>query len=234
MANDYKILVTPVLKPGAMQGAIDAEAKTMSNSGSNAGNKFGASFNSAFRKTISYAIIDLARDAVKDMVSNVMELDKAQTELKKVTDLTGNSLKKFTNQAYQAGKETARTGTEMVQASTEFAKMGIPEDQLMSYAKAATMFQNIADSEISAGDAASFIYSQMKAFSKEGITATQVLDKINEVSNNFGVSSTDLSQALTKTASAFHNYGNDMNNTLGIITAGVEMMPKQASKVARG
>lgn len=29
-------------------------------------------------------------------------------------------------------------------------------------------------------------------------------------------------------------YGNNINNTLGIITAGVEVMPKQASKVARG
>lgn len=55
---------------------------------------------------------------VKDMVDNVKELDKAQTELKKVTELSGKSLDTFTNKAYEAGKKTARTGTEMVQAST--------------------------------------------------------------------------------------------------------------------
>lgn len=43
------------------------------------------------------------------------------------------------------------------------------------------MFQNIADSEISAGDAASFIYSQMKAFKGEGLSAIDIIDKINEV-----------------------------------------------------
>lgn len=112
--------------------------------------------------------------------------------------------------------------------------MGIPEDQLLSYAEAATMFQNIADSEVSAGDAASFIYSQMKAFSEQGLEAADVIDKINEVSNNYGVSSTDLSQALTKTAGAFATYGNSMEESLALVTAGVEVMPKQASKVARG
>ena len=48
------------------------------------------------------------------------------------------------------------------------------------------------------------------------------------MSNNFGVSSTDISQALTKTSSAMANYGNTMDNTIAIITAGTEVMPKQA------
>ena len=53
-----------------------------------------------------------------DMVQNVFELDAALTEFKKVSNLTGKELEKYTDQAYKAGRETARTGTEMIDAAT--------------------------------------------------------------------------------------------------------------------
>ena len=53
-----------------------------------------------------------------DMVQNVFELDAALTEFKKVSNLTGKELERYTDQAYKAGRETARTGTEMIDAAT--------------------------------------------------------------------------------------------------------------------
>ena len=40
--------------------------------------------------------------------------------------------------------------------------------------------------------------------------------------------------ALTKTGAALKGYGNSYAETIGLITAGTEMLPNQASKVARG
>ena len=66
--------------------------------------------------------------------------------------------------------------------------MGYSDQQSMQLAKTATMFQNIADAEISAGDAALFINSQLKGFSKElskfkseGEASMHVMDGVNEV-----------------------------------------------------
>lgn len=103
------------------------------------------------------------------------------------------------------------------------------------------MFQNIADAEISAGDAALFINSQLKGFSKEfstfsskGEASMHVIDSVNEVSNRFAVGTNDLQLALSKTASAMGGFGNSFEQTIGIITAGTEIMVGQPSKVARG
>lgn len=103
------------------------------------------------------------------------------------------------------------------------------------------MFQNIADAEISAGDAALFINSQLKGFSKEfsafsskGEASMHVIDSVNEVANNFAVGTNDLQLALSKTASAMGGFGNSFEQTIGIITAGTEIMVGQPSKVARG
>lgn len=96
------------------------------------------------------------------------------------------------------------------------------------------MYQNVADEAISAGDSASFIISQMKAFNIHAQDAQHIIDAVNEVSNNFAVSSADVATALTKTSSAMGVLGNDFNQTIGLVVSGAEILTGQASKVARG
>ena len=207
--------------------------------------KFGSTTVDITKKVAQFgavtAVIRGVTDGVTDMVTNVYELDKSLTEFKKVSNLSTKELEKFTDEAYNAGRATARTGTEMVDAATQFKKMGYTEEQALQLAKTATMFQNIADTEIDAGQAALFINSQLKAFNPElkklGDTGTQsmhVIDAVNEVANNFGVGTNDLQLALTKTSSAMSGFGNSFEETIGIITAGTEVMVGQPAKVARG
>ena len=206
---------------------------------------FGNETLSVSKKVIQFgavtAIIRGVTSGFGDMVQNVFELDSALTEFKKVSNLTGKELERYTDQAYKAGRETARTGTEMVEAATQFRKMGYSDQQSMQLATTATMFQNIADAEISAGDAALFINSQLKGFSSEfskfsstGEASMHVIDSVNEVANNFAVGTNDLQLALSKTSSAMGGFGNSFEQTIGIITAGTEIMVGQPSKVARG
>ena len=49
-------------------------------------------------------------NGIKAMVDEVTSLDASLTELKKVTDLEGNSLDSFTKKAYAAGETVAKTG----------------------------------------------------------------------------------------------------------------------------
>lgn len=122
----------------------------------------------------------------------------------------------------------------MLESATEFSKGGYDAETSAQLAQVASLFQNIADSELSAGDAASFIISQMKAFDIEANQATSILDKVNEVSNNFAVSSTDITSALTKQSASLAAYGNDLNKSIALVTSGTEIMTGQAGKVARG
>ena len=180
------------------------------------------------------AILGAFTGAMYKGIESVFELDKALTELRKVSDLAGADLEKFTDKAFEAGKELGRTGIEIIQATTEFAKAGFNEDMALQLGKIATLYQNIADSEMDAGTAASFIISQMKAFNINADEAIKIIDSVNEVSNNFAVSSTDIATALTKTSSAMAVLGNSADETIGLVTAGTELMVGQAGKVARG
>lgn len=186
--------------------------------------------------TVFYQVIH----TVKDMINEVTELDGALVELKKVTDLEGESLQRFTKEAYAAGENVAKTGTEMVEAATSFAKAGYNEDQILQLGEVAAMYTNIADEAISSADAADFIIAQLKAFNLESDDLNKtlensyhIIDAVNEVSNNFAVSSSDIATNLGKASSVMANAGNSMEQMIGLMTAGTEVT-RNASKVANG
>lgn len=120
----------------------------------------------------------------------------------------------------------------MVEAATEFRKNGFNDSDAATLAKTATMFQNVSDEAISAGDSASFIISQMIAFGIEAENAQSIIDKVNETANRFSVSSGDLSKALGIVASTSSAMGNSIDQTLGVVTAITEQT-RNASKSAR-
>lgn len=120
----------------------------------------------------------------------------------------------------------------MVEAATMFRKNGFNDSDAATLAKTATMFQNVSDEAISAGDSASFIISQMIAFGIEAKDAQSIIDKVNETANKFSVSSGDLSKALGIVASTSSAMGNSIDQTLGVVTAITEQT-RNASKSAR-
>lgn len=96
------------------------------------------------------------------------------------------------------------------------------------------MYQNVADTAISAEDAAASIVSQIRAFGKDASFATEVIDAYNEVANNFSVGTNDLSQAMEIASSGMATYGNEFSEIIGLVTAGTEIMTGRSSQVARG
>lgn len=206
--------------------------------------KWNYSWSKAFQSFTTYmsvtAVFYQVIHTIKDMISEVTDLDGALVELKKVTDLEGESLQRFTKEAYAAGANVAKTGTEMVEAATSFAKAGYNEDQILQLGEVAAMYTNIADEAISSADAADFIIAQLKAFNLESDDLNKtlensyhIIDAVNEVSNNFAVSSSDIATNLGKASSVMANAGNSMEQMIGLMTAGTEVT-RNASKVANG
>lgn len=73
----------------------------------------------------------------------------------------------------------------MVESAVEFRKNGFNDQDAAQLAKISSMFQNVADESIAAGDSASFIISQLIAFNQASgdvaANATHIIDSINEV-----------------------------------------------------
>lgn len=210
-----------------VDSALDVNAKQA--------DKWNYSWSKAFQSFTTYMTVSSVFyqiiHVIQDMITEVTELDSALVELQKVTTLTGDSLQKFTQDAYDAARNVAKTGTEMINAATEFAKAGFDEDMSLQLGEIALMYTNIADEAVSAAESSEFIIAQLKAFNLEAEDAMHVIDAVNEVANKFAVSSADIANNIGNASAVMANAGNTLEETIGLLTAGTEIT-RSASKVS--
>lgn len=67
----------------------------------------------------------------------------------------------------------------MLEAATEFRKNGFNDEDSAQLGQIASLYQNVADEAVSAGDAASFMISQMIAFDIPAENAIHIVDAVD-------------------------------------------------------
>ena len=198
---------------------------------------FGQALGDAISRLAKYYIaslpIQMVRKGIQEAITTIKNFDSALIEFRKVSDLAGESLTNYVAKLAEMGEITGSTMQAMVEASTEFRKSGFSDADSAKLASIAEMYRNIADEEISAADSASFIIAQMKAFNIEADQAEHIIDAVNEVANNFSVSSADLAQNLGNMSAIMAINNVTMEEQIGMLT-GVTEITRNASSASRG
>lgn len=188
-------------------------------------------------KVAVFSVLATAINGVKDAMAStidvVKDFDDALTEFKKVSDLSGEALNDYAKQLGELGESVARTRTEMIQGASSFRKMGFSDAESAKLAQINAMFQNIADSEMSAEESAKILIGTMKGFGYGVNQMQSIIDVINEISNNFSISSTDISNGLANVSSVASTAGNSLEQTTAMLTGMVEIT-QSAGKSSRG
>lgn len=202
--------------------AIDASSKNLGK----AANKFTSFFDGVKKKTGEIAtyftganLVYKAVAQIKQGITYVKEIDAALTELKKVTDETDATYKKFLTTASQTAGQIGSTVKDFTNATADFARLGYNIEQASDLAKAASVYYNVGDDIANIGEASDSIISTMHGFGIEAENAMNIVDKFNEVGNNFAISSSGIGQALLRSASAMSEAGNTIDESIGLITA---------------
>ena len=134
-------------------------------------------FGSVAATTIIGAITDILRNAY----TRVLDIDKAMTELRKVTDLTEESYKRFGDTAAKVAREVGGTIADTINATADFARLGFSVNEATELAKAAMIYKNVGDGIEDISQASESIISTIKGFGLEASDAMGIIDKFNEV-----------------------------------------------------
>lgn len=174
------------------------------------------------RTQLSYVImqwvsIQGAIRIVRSLVSEVTAVDTAMTELRKVTEATNEEFEQFSKSAGQTGRELGASVSDVISATAEFARLGESLPDAERLGKVATLYKNVGDG-IDIETASEDIVSTMKAFKIEAKDAITIVDKLNEVGNNFAISSGGIGEALKRSASALAAANNDLSESIALIT----------------
>lgn len=164
-------------------------------------------------------IIMAAYRAIKQMVSAVIELDTAMTELKKVTNETDATYDRFLENAANRAKKLGSTMSDIVSATADFARLGYSISEAEKLADAAIVYKNVGDGIEDINTASESIIATMQAFGLGAEDAMLVVDKFNEVGNNYAISSKGVGDALLRSAAAMHSANNTLDETIALAAA---------------
>lgn len=166
-------------------------------------------------------VIMTAFRTVRKMVTAVVELDTAMTELKKVTDETDAAYEKFLVDATKRAKQLGAALSDTVTATADFARLGYNIQEAEKLADAAIIYKNVGDGIEDISDASESIIATMQAFGDEvnPEDIMSIVDKFNEVGNNYAISSKGVGDALLRSAAAMQAANNSLDDTIALATA---------------
>lgn len=194
---------------------------------------FGERIKTQFAKYSSYfsvaSVFMYASQGLRSMFEQVKLIDSAMTELKKVTNETDASYNKFLSNAASRSKELGTTIDGLVSSTADFARLGYGFKESQGLAEVANIYAVVGDEIEGVEDATQSLVSTMAAFKDEMGDMTDsefalgIVDKMNEVSNNFAISSGGIGEALQRSASSMAAANNTIDETIAMITAANEV-----------
>lgn len=195
---------------------------------------FGQSLKKQFAQYSSYfsvaSLFMYAEQGLRSMFEQVKLIDSAMTELKKVTDETDTSYNQFLSNAASRAKELGTTIDGLVSSTADFARLGYGFEESQGLAEVANIYAVVGDEIDGVEGATQSLVSTMAAFKDEmnGMSdsdfALGIVDKMNEVSNNFAISSGGIGEALQRSASSMATANNTLDETISLITAANEVV----------
>ena len=179
-----------------------------------------------FGEKLGYGIIAsaamMARRSLREMYQNVVQIDTAMTELKKVTNETDESYRKFLDGSAERAQKLGATISDVVTATADFARLGYNLEDASVLSDVATVYKNVGDGISDINQASESIISTMKAFGYSASNAMDIVDKFNTTGNKFAISSGGVGEALLNSASALSAAGNTLDESIALITAANE------------
>ena len=217
-----------------------AAAVTVIKASGNATKSFGDKLSESIKKFASWFSITQAVSKsvqyVRSMITNTIELDKSMTQLKIVTNETADAYANYSDEIAKTAQEIGASITDLVDATTTYARLGYSLQESQGLAKVTAMLQEVGD--IEAQDAQDAITAIIKAFSNEidpknidDIMA--VGDKLVKVGNNFPISVSQIAEGINNAASALSESGNSFDESIALLTAATTVS-QNASKASTG
>ena len=198
---------------------LRARAKDMGLEADTLTSKFTNLFNQHFSTMLTMSALHALENSLQLILQNVIDLDTAMTELRKVTNETSQGYEDFVNRASKTSMDLGISLTDYINSTSEWARLGYDMGDSEQLAKMSTLLANVGDGINSASDAAEYMISTLQGFQLDTSDAEHIVDVINEVANTQPIDAQGIAEILTRSAAAMNAAGNTMEETVALGTA---------------
>ena len=173
-----------------------------------------------------YDVINLGKEGF----NVVRELNTALTEMRKVSDESLQSLKNYQNTTFDTADAVGTTAKQIQNSTADWMRLGESMNQAAESAKDANVLFNVSEFE-GIDEATESLISMSQAY--KDLDKMDIINVLNNIGNNYSISTDGLATALKDSASALVTANNDLNEAVSLTTAG-NAITQDPSKVGAG
>lgn len=193
----------------------------------------GQSFSKAMVKYVTWlgiaTIIAKITNAIKSMINEVIELDKALTSLQMVTGYTEAQMEELKDTLIDMSKELGVTVDALVSGADEWMRAGLSAADTMEALRASTIMATIANMDNAT--ATEYLIAQMNAYGLAASDLISLVDKMSAIDIVAATSTEELGEALSRTANSAQLAGVEYDKLLAMIATVSETTRQSANTI---
>lgn len=160
-----------------------------------------------------YQVVDWAKQAV----AAITDVNSKMIELKKVSSASDFDLANTLKVSEENARDLGATVSDVVSATADWSRLGYNLPDAQELGKVATLYKNVGDG-ITINDANESLISTLQGFQLEASDSMEIIDKFNEVANNFPIDSGGIGEALQRSAASFNAAHTDLSKSIALVT----------------
>lgn len=152
------------------------------------------------------------------VVSNVKEINDAQIELAKVaSDASESQLSQYWDKSAESAKKYGATVSDVISSTADWSKLGWGLNDAKKLSDVTTLYQRVGD-DMTQESASESLVSTLQGFNMQADEAESIVDKFNEVANNYAIGSDGIGEALQRSAASFNASHTSLSKSIALIT----------------
>lgn len=166
---------------------------------------------------ITAGIFVKIRQGFNEFVSSTLQVQNALTKINANLNLSQKSLDLFGKTVFDAAIRTGRSYTEAADAAEKLSRQNLGVAETSKRLNDSLMLSRFAG--MSAAEAVKDITLSLNTFQREGLTSTNIVDRLATTYQKFGISADQVADAIERSGETAQNAGIGFNKLLALITA---------------
>lgn len=148
-------------------------------------------------------------------IETVRELNTALTEMRKVSNESLGTLKEYQSTTFDTANDVGTTAKQIQDSTADYMRLGESLQDAAESAKTANVLLNVSEFD-NIEDATKSLVSMGQAY--KDLDKMSIVDRLNEIGNNYSISTDELASGLQKSAATLSLMGNTIDEAAALIT----------------
>ena len=181
--------------------------------------KFEKLFGTHLSTMITMAALHKMQDALRVVYQNVVEIDTALVELRKVSELSGKALEEYMGRAAEQAQKLGVSISDYISSTADWKRLGYSDEDAEDMATYSTLLKNVGDGIDDVNTSSSYLISTLQGFGLLAKDAESVVDQIDKVANTEPITAQAIGEILTRSAASMKAANNDLAETIALGTS---------------